>query len=199
MGLTKDIKRYLKSELSRQRYDHTLNVKKTATELAERHLCFGSDKARKRFLKKIRLAALLHDADKAKDQEELKKKLADAKETLHREFEEFPEVWHAYAAALTAQETFGIDDPDLLAALRYHTTGRAGMSPLEKIIYLADYIEPGRDFPGLDEIRQAARQSLDLGCLKALEHSMAYLSGKGIKISPHTANARKDLLKHGNF
>lgn len=197
MGLKKDIKRYLKKNLDHDRYVHTLNVRRTARKLAKRHIRFNSAGERRRFLRKVSLAALLHDADKGRDPAELWARLRRDPKVDHRRIRAFQEIWHAFAAALTARRAFGLADRDLLNALRYHTTGRAGMSPLEKIIYLADYIEPGRRFPGVDRIRREAAKSLDRGCLAAFEHSIAYLQKRGSRISDYTLEARKDLLNHG--
>ena len=73
------------------------------------------------------------------------------------------------------------------------------MTLLDKIIYLADYIEPGRNFPGVETVRAAVAQGIDFGCLCAFDQSIAHLKHKGVKISPYTSEARKDLLEHGIF
>lgn len=197
MGLKKDIKRYLKKNLDHDRYVHTLNVRRTACQLARRHLKFESAKDRRLFLRKVSLAALLHDADKGRADEELWRSLREDPQVDHHELKGFREIWHAFSSAVTARREFGVADDDLLNALRFHTTGRPSMSDLEKIIYLADYIEPGRDFPGVAKIRRAARQSLDAGCLTAFNHSIEALRKKGSPISGYTLEARKDLMDHG--
>lgn len=199
MGLVKEIKNYLKKNLDKDRYRHTLAVRQTALKLTEEHLVFTSDEAKRQFRRKVSLAALLHDADKAKDPDKLWLRLKGDPNLRHKAVKDSREVWHAFSAALTAQTEFGVDDPEILDALRFHTTGRADMTMLDKIIYLADYIEPGRNFPGVETVRQAAAGGIDYGCLCAFDQSIAHLKHKGVKISPYTSEARKDLLEHGIF
>lgn len=199
MGLVKDIKNYLKKNLNKDRYRHTLAVRRTALELTEAHLEFPSEKEKKKFRRKVSLAALLHDADKGKDPAELWHRLKDDPHVRHKDIKDSKEVWHAFSSAQTAQGEFGMEDGEILNALRFHTTGRSGMTMLEKIIYLADYIEPGRNFSGVEKIRAAAAKGIDYGCLCAMEHSIAHLENKGVKISPYTIEARKDLQDHGTF
>ena len=91
----------------------------------------------------------------------------------------------------------GITDPDLLNAVRYHTTGRAGMSLLEKVLYLADAIEPGRNYPGVEEIRKRAETSLDDACLLSMERSIRYIEERGLFLHEDTIKARDDLKKKG--
>jgi predicted HD superfamily hydrolase involved in NAD metabolism len=105
-----------------------------------------------------------------------------------------PELWHGPVAASIVQERMGIRDEDVLNAIRYHTTGRAGMTRLEKIIYLADYIEPGRQFPGLDEVRELAEKDLDSAVKKAIGNTIIFLVEKSAPIFPDTFKAYNDLL-----
>lgn len=196
MGKIKDIKRYLKENLDSTRYEHTLNVCKTARKLARRHLKFESDLQEKEFLKKVSLAALLHDADKCSPPEQLRARLVNNNHPDHLTVIEFKEIWHAFCGALTATERFDIHDSDVLNAVRYHTTGRSGMSELEKIIYLADYIEPGRKFSGVDEIRKKSQQGIDAGCIAAIDHNLKYLRDNKTPSSSLTVEARKDLSGH---
>ena len=85
------------------------------------------------------------------------------------------ELWHAPAGAYLVQQEVGITDAEILDAIRYHTTGRVGMTLLEKVIYLADYIEPGRKFPGVDEVRQLAKHNLNQAVCQALENTIYFL------------------------
>ena len=73
------------------------------------------------------------------------------------------ELWHGPVGAMIARKEFGVTDEDMLNAIRFHTTGRAGMSPLEKLIYIADMIEPGRDFPGVETLRELAEENIRFG------------------------------------
>lgn len=199
MGMTREIKRYLKKNLDENRYQHTMNVRKTARKLARRHLHFESRKQRRAYLKKVSLAALLHDIDKGQSSEVLWRRLKKAPEVAQDDLKSSREIWHAFTAALTARDVFGMADEDVLNAVRYHTTGRSGMSALEKIIYLADCIEPNRHYDGVEEIRRAAREGLDLGILVALDSSIRHLQDKGANIFASTLEARKDIAEHGIF
>lgn len=199
MNLTKEIKRYLRKKLNRRRYRHTLGVQKTARKLTKRHMKFSAEKEKSEFLKRVDLATLLHDVEKCQDQNELWRCLKKDPEIDHSSLKAYKTVWHAFCAASTAYHRFGIKDPDILNALRYHTTGRAGMSDLEKIIYLADYIEPGRSFPGVEKVRKAARQGINAGCLAAMEHTLELFKAKGTTPAPFTLEAKEDLINNGNF
>ena len=163
-----------------KRFNHILRVEKAAIELAER---YGAD------VYKARAAALLHDVTKRKTHEE---QMAMAREygiPGADEFDKSPKVAHAFTAAAYAEHRFLVSDTDLLNAIRYHTTGRAGMSLLEKIIFLADGIEEGRKFEGVGEIREAASESLDRAMLISLEKTQAKIIRNGAYMHPYTAEA----------
>ncbi len=163
-----------------KRFNHILRVEKAAIELAER---YGAD------VYKARAAALLHDVTKRKPHEE---QMAMAREygiPGADEFEKSPKVAHAFTAAAYAEHRFLISDPDLLNAIRYHTTGRAGMCLLEKIIFLADGIEEGRTFDGVDEIRNAAFGDIDRAMLISLEKTKEKIDRNGAYLHPYTADA----------
>jgi predicted HD superfamily hydrolase involved in NAD metabolism len=104
------------------------------------------------------------------------------------------ELWHAPVGAEVARERFGITDEEILNAIRYHTSGRPGMSKLEKIIFLADYIEPGRRFPGVDEVRETARRDLERAVLMAMDNTIRFLLERGQKVYPLTLLARNHML-----
>ena len=119
-------------------------------------------------VRKAEIAALLHDCAK----------------------ELYPGILHAAKGAELAREEYGIEDEDILNAIRWHTTGRPDMSELEKIIYIADYIEPNRNqAPKLDEIRALAGASLDECVLVIMESTLAYLNAKKAVIDPMTEKA----------
>ncbi|MFS8512340.1 MAG: bis(5'-nucleosyl)-tetraphosphatase (symmetrical) YqeK, partial [Planifilum fulgidum] len=92
------------------------------------------------------------------------------------------------------REELGVDDEEVLNAIRSHTTGRPGMSLLEKVVFLADYIEPGRSFSGVEEVRRLAREDLDRAILKALDNTIVYLVERGFKVYPLTILTRNDFL-----
>ena len=89
-----------------------------------------------------------------------------------------------------------MQDEDVLNAVRYHTTGRKGMSRLEKILYLADAIEPGRDYPQVGALREAAEEDLDKACILCMERSMEYVRSTGASVDPDTIKACEDIKKH---
>ena len=101
---------------------------------------------------------------------------------------------HAAAGMAAAQEKFSVTDPQVLSAIRWHTTGKPGMSRLDQIIYLADMIEPGRkDFPGLDLIRRTAWHDLDQAMLIAARRTVAYVKGRGMPLNPRTVELLDSL------
>ncbi|MFB0918526.1 MAG: bis(5'-nucleosyl)-tetraphosphatase (symmetrical) YqeK [Clostridiaceae bacterium] len=175
MGLLNELKKYLKYNLDDKRYKHVLGVRKTAEELALTHMKFKNKTQRDEFIKSVAIAALAHDIDKGKDPEDLYKILKKEKIPELKIIKSSPEVYHAFSGAVKARETFNIKDEDVLNAIRYHTTGRAGMSDLEKIIYLSDYIEPGRSFSGLDKIRKMSQKDLDKDCILAFDSVIDHL------------------------
>jgi predicted HD superfamily hydrolase involved in NAD metabolism len=176
--------RVVKEQLTEHRYEHTIGVMETAVVLAKR---FHVDQ------KKAELAAIFHDYAKFRPKEEMRSWII--KEKLPDELLEHNiELWHAPVGALLVEKEVGISDPDILNAIRYHTSGRRGMTTLEKVIYLADYIEPGRKFPGVDEVRELAKQDLDLALIKALQNTIIFLMKKNSPIYPDTFHTYNDLV-----
>ncbi|MBM7716335.1 putative HD superfamily hydrolase involved in NAD metabolism [Bacillus thermophilus] len=175
----------VKQRISGPRFDHTVRVLKTALDLAVQ---YGADE------KKTEIAAIFHDYAKLQPISELKKVILE-KKLDSRLLDYHSELWHGPVAASIVQEEMGVHDKDVINAIRYHTTGRAGMSLLEKIIYLADYIEPGRQFPGLDEVRALAKTDLDLALTKAIGNTMKFLIDQSAQIFPDTLEAYNDMVK----
>lgn len=161
-----------------KRFEHTLGVEYTAAALA---MCHGAS------VEDARLAGLLHDCAKCfSDEKRLsvcKKKNIPITEIEGRN----PFLLHAKVGAFLAKEKYGVENRDVLNAILYHTTGREGMSLLEKIIFVADYIEPGRkQAPNLPEIRRLAFQDLDKALLWILEDTLKYLKRSGGETDPMT-------------
>ncbi|MCW1927057.1 bis(5'-nucleosyl)-tetraphosphatase (symmetrical) YqeK [Bhargavaea beijingensis] len=178
----------LKNEVGRRlpsgRYQHVLRVTGTAMILADR---FGEDK------EKAETAALLHDVAKAMTKEELKR-IVESEGDPAGVLGFHHELWHGPAGAAIAREEFGIRDAEILAAVRFHTTGRAGMSCLEKIIFVADMIEPGRAFPGIEGLRAEAERSLDSALVACSAHNLQYLASVRAAIHPDTLRCYNDSL-----
>lgn len=163
----KNIRKKLEKELDARRFEHTLGVAYTAAALAMR---YQGD------LEKAQLAGLLHDCAKRISNEK-KLSICEKHHIPISEIErENPFLLHAKAGCYIARKQYHIQDQDILNAILNHTTGRPGMSLLEKIIYIADYIEPGRkQAPNLTRIRQLAFQDLDQALLGILRDTLEYL------------------------
>lgn len=180
-----DIERRVRLRMSPARFRHVRGVVEAAADLASR---WGVD------AQKARLAAVLHDVARDEPSNSLLKQVLDFGIMVDEITRGEPALLHAVAGASVAEHEFGVRDPDVLAAIRYHTTGRAGMSRLERVIYLADCIEPGRDFPGVARLQELARSSLDGAVLAALEQTIRYVLDRGRLLHPDTVAARNDLL-----
>ena len=107
-----------------------------------------------------------------------------------------PPVLHQYTGAYLAEQHFGIHDQEVLDAIRYHTSGRAGMGELEKLVYLSDLLEAGRDFPGVEALRALFWKDLDECLFESLRHEVEYLNSTGKEVYPLTQEAY-DFIKSG--
>lgn len=175
----------VKEQLTEQRYTHTIGVMDTAVKLAER---FGAD------VKKAETAAIFHDYAKFRPKEEMKQIILNDNKSLDV-LDFHHELWHAPAGAVLVKTEAGITDEDILSAIRYHTSGRPGMTLLEKVIYVADYIEPGRRFPGVDEVRVLAEEDLDLALIQALKNTITFLMTKNQAVFLDTLATYNALVK----
>lgn len=175
----KKIRKEMEKELTAKRYEHTLSVAYTAASLAMVH---DADPG------SALMAGMLHDCAKCLST----KKLISICEKNNLPMTEIEmqnpaALLHAKAGSFLAHEKYGIDDEDILNAIKYHTTGRPNMSRLEKILYIADYIEPGRKHAAnLGQIRQMAYQDLDQTLFKILEDTLSYLMSAGGQIDSMT-------------
>ncbi|MDD7363692.1 MAG: bis(5'-nucleosyl)-tetraphosphatase (symmetrical) YqeK [Peptoniphilus sp.] len=152
--------------IGEKRYKHILRVVDTAADLANRH---GVD------VEKAETAALFHDIYKYKDEALLwdeAKRLG--VESLEK-FEAFPQILHAYVAAESARVDYGIDDEEILDAIRYHTTGIDHMSKVAEVVFLADYLEPMRNFDGVEALREEAKRDLTGGMRASICQNLQYL------------------------
>ena len=166
-ALKEKIKKDLQQSLSKHRYTHVLGVATKARELADK---YGGD------LDQAEVAGLLHDAAKQKTLAEMQT-LARRSfgNTLPDTIMSIGSLLHGYAAVTIDRETYGIQDEDLLAALAHHTTGTEQMSTLEKIIFIADYIEVNRDFDGVERLRSIAAKDLDKAVLAGYDSTISHL------------------------
>ena len=108
-----------------------------------------------------------------------------------------PKLWHAMTAPLFCRSELGIEDEELLLSLRFHTTGRAGMGLLEKIVYIADYISAERDYPDVDVMRRLAELDLDKAALYSLKYSLSSLSKREQVIHPDSLEFYNELIING--
>ena len=172
------IRKQLKKELDKARYEHTIGVMDTAACLAMR---YGCD------MNKALTAGLLHDCAKCIPN--------DGKLRLCKKYgieitpaeKKAPFLLHAKLGSYLAREEYGVEDPEILSAIACHTTGKPNMSMLDKIVFIADYIEPGRDrAPGLPRIRALAFRDLDQALICILEDTLDYLKSTDQQIDPTT-------------
>lgn len=171
---------YVKSKIKGERVIHSIN---TAAEAAALAKAFGIDPV------KAQIAGLLHDVGKGHASDAARYGLV---------FDEIevqnPELAHGRIGAAMVQKDLGIDDSEILSAITYHTTGKAGMSLLDKIIYLADIIEPGRTFAGVDRIRTLAHKDIDEAMIYALEQIIAFIKERGFALHPRSMEAYQYIM-----
>lgn len=172
------IRKSMEKQQDEKRYEHTLGVAYTATSLAMR---YGAS------LESAKLAGLLHDCAKCMDDDK-KISICEKHHIIITDVERRnPSLLHAKVGSFLAMDTYHVQDNDIINAILNHTTGRPGMSLLEKIIFVADYIEPGRkQAPNLTEIRRLAFVDLDAAMLKILEDTLAYLEDGEGEVDPMT-------------
>ena len=172
------IKKQLMKALDEKRYEHTLGVAYTSACLAMRH---GER------IEDAYLAGLLHDCAKCMDNE---KKLQICHKhgiEINLAEERNPYLLHAKVGGYLAEKKYHVNRPEIIDAIRYHTTVRPGMTLLDKIVYIADYIEPGRDHaPNLAQVRAIAFQDIDKTLLKILEDTLQYLEKSEKEMDPMT-------------
>lgn len=175
------IQNKLAKELDEDRFHHTIGVMYTSAALAMAHGCD---------IRTAQVAGLLHDCAKCIPNKK-KIKMCENNKIPVSEFEkEHPFLLHAKLGAFVASDKYGIKEEEILSAITYHTTGKPAMSLLEKIIYIADYIEPGRDrAPNLPEIRRLAFQDLDECMYEVLRDTLAYLEENPRDIDSATKDA----------
>lgn len=183
--LKQKIIEYIERELTDKRKNHIYAVAEEAVKLSE-HYSEDPEKAE--------LAALFHDIFRGKPQAVLDDYIR--KFDLDESYIGNSNLSHSKIAAEIMKNDFGINDKDILNAVSYHTTGRAGMSRLEKIIYIADAIEPGRRYPGVESLRSLAYKDLDMACLESVNRTIDYIQNKGLSLDIDTIKARDYLLEN---
>lgn len=176
----------IRFRLSRNRFKHSVQVAEAARDMAEQ---YGAN------IEKAYLTGLLHDYAKGISSADL---LVIARENGLIESEidvQVPDLLHAPVGAFLLKKELGITDEEVLHAVKYHTTGSPSMSSLDKIIYLADMIEPGRDFPGIERLKCLTLRDLDQGMLYGLESTIRYCLDRARILHPRTIEARNYFLR----
>jgi len=179
-------KKQLEARLKPSRYQHSLGVAETAAEIAAR---LGLD------VEQARLAGLLHDCAREYKNEELVAEAERRGISVGSIEQNMPLLLHAPVGACRVREIYEVEDQAICQAIALHTVGGPAMTELDKLIYFADMIEPLRDYPGVEELRRAAKEcALDEMFLLGLEQSLQFVLQKGGLIHPDTVLARNELL-----
>lgn len=181
----KDIEEKLKNKLNEGRFYHSIGVRDTAVKMAK---IYNGD------VEKAKIAGLVHDCGKNLSDEEIltiiKGKGYKADEIYYLN----PNLLHGLAGAVIANEEFKIEDKEILTAVACHTTGKENMTLLEKIIYISDYIEPLRDFQGVENLREAAFSDIDKALYLCLNNTIEYVLKRDQILILDTIKARNYLL-----
>lgn len=184
--MMEELQKEMKKALKKKRYMHTLGVCYTAQAMA---MCFGED------VKMAGYAGMLHDCVKCFDDEKLLKECKKHGISITSMEKKNPFLLHAKLGAWYAKNVYGIAEEKVCSAIRWHTTGKPDMTDFEKIIYIADYIEPGRKpLPRIEEIRQVSFRNLNKAMYLILENCVAYLQEENKenlqeRIDSHTMDA----------
>jgi len=170
---------------------HIRGVVKTSGQLAKR---YGLS------VERARLAAWFHDCAKEKKRSWMREVLEDSPFRLDGEEKKTPALWHPHAGAAVALRDWGLRDPAVLEAIRRHTLGAPGMGPLAQVVFVADFIEPSRKFPGVELARKAARKNLGTAVRLKAAMTLEFLLHKDLRIHPRlleTWNYYRSKESHG--
>lgn len=176
---------YLKENLKESRYEHSLSVRDTAVKMAK---IYGAD------IDKARTAGLVHDCAKYMSNEEILDIASKNNINVDEVAKANPQLLHGSIASVIAQNDMGIYDEEILDAIKYHTTGKKNMNLLEKIIYISDYIEPLRDFPGVEDLRKKALVNLDDALLDAFNNTIEVVISRNQLLHMNTIEGRNYLI-----
>lgn len=178
-------KKLIKSRMGEKRYIHSVNVSKEAVRLAR---LYGGDE------EKAQTAGILHDVTKETPFDEQEKLIKKAGIELDEVQKRAPKLWHAISGSAYLKTELNITDEDILNAIRYHTTGRANMSLLEKIIFVADFTGAERNYNGVEIMREKAGRSLDEAIIFGLSFSIKDLAQRNLAIDINQINAYNQLV-----
>ena len=181
------IKKFMEQKLSPQRFKHSVGVAETAVKLAKIH---------QENAQHAEIAGLLHDCAKDLKNEELLLKAEKFDIMISNIWRIEPQLLHGPVGAHLALKYYPELNNDILNAIYYHTTGRENMSNLEKIIYVADIIEPSRDYPAVDYLRSLVGQPLNILTVKVMDNVLKFLLNKNLIIDTHTIKARNQIYNN---
>lgn len=179
------IQKELAERLSAKRFRHTCGVAASSRQLAEQ---YGADPDQ------AELAGWIHDCAKEMSLEDMQTLVRTENLSLDAPVLKRRALLHGPAGSVYARRHFGITDPDILSAVFYHTTGKPHMTLLEKIVFLADYIEPSRDFPGVEELRKMSGQDLNQTLIAAYDSTIRHLAEQHAYIYELTLAGRNALI-----
>ena len=184
-----DYKKIIRELMGDYRYEHSVNVADEAVALAE---LYGGD------AEKAYTAGILHDVTKELPNDKQLQIINDGGIILDDVQKQAPKLWHAISGSVYIQTELGITDSDIINAIRYHTTGRANMSLLEKIIYIADYTAKGRDYNGVEVMRELSRKSLEDAMIFSYQFTINKLSSLESAIHPDEIYGYNDIVLKRN-
>jgi len=176
---------HIRERLGDYRFRHSVNVSKEAVRLAKK---YGGD------VEKAELAGLLHDVMKDAGKKEQLAIIEKYGVKLNEVEQQAPKLWHAIAGAVYVKKVLRIRDKDIVNAVRYHTTARAGMTLLEKIVYIADYTSEERDYKGVEKMRKASNISLEYAMEEALAFGIEVRADEHTAIHPDTFAAYNEIM-----
>ena len=177
-------KKHAKKMLTARRYRHTGNVAKAARGLALR---WGADPD------KAELAGWLHDIVKEKNAAELLQLMAQDGIIAGLTRSRPKPIWHGPCGAIYAKHSLGVEDEEILSAIACHTTGRAGMTLMDKVLFLADVVSEEREFEGVEEIRALGQKDIDAAVIAAMEENVRYLNNAQKPLDKDTTEALQDM------
>ena len=180
-----EYKKLIKSRMSEKRYIHSVNVAKEAVRLAEK---YGAD------VEKAKIAGILHDITKETPPDEQLKIIEDNGIILNTVQKSSQKLWHSVSGSAYVKSVLGINDEDILNAIRYHTSGRADMSLLEKVIFVADFTGAERDYDGVDIMREKADRSLEETMEFGLAFTISDLAKRNLPIDYDAIKAYNQIV-----
>ncbi|MDO4177721.1 MAG: bis(5'-nucleosyl)-tetraphosphatase (symmetrical) YqeK [Phascolarctobacterium sp.] len=180
-----EMKDLLEASIPGKRFKHSVAVYETALKMAEHFNCD---------MEKVGIASLLHDCGREVATKE-SVAWAQAHDLPVDEIEaNQPILLHSKIGMVIAKEKYGVSDLEILDAIRYHTTGTSGMTDIAKIVFLADIIEPNRDYPGVDDLRKASFKNLDKAMLMAYSNTTTYLFESELLVHPNCIKGYNELV-----